>query len=46
LTEHDDVKTPLLRGAPPLGLALDPAPARASPANIYALNKTKNIYIQ
>jgi len=32
LTEHDDVITPLLRGAPRLGLALGPAPARAGPA--------------
>jgi len=31
LTEHDDVITPLLRGAPRLGLALGPAPARAGP---------------
>jgi len=29
LTERDDVTTPLLRGAPRLGLALGPAPARA-----------------
>jgi len=31
LTEHDDVIKSLLRGAPPLGLALGPAPARAGP---------------
>jgi len=31
LTEYDDVIKPLLRGAPHLGLALGPAPARASP---------------
>ena len=31
LTEHDDVIKPPLRGAPRLGLALGPAPARASP---------------
>jgi len=31
LTEHDDVITPLLRGAPRLGLALGPALARAGP---------------
>jgi len=31
LTEHDDVMKPLLRGAPRLGLALGPAPARAGP---------------
>jgi len=30
---HDDVITPLLRGAPRLGLALGPAPARAGPDN-------------
>jgi len=32
LTEHDDVIKPPLRGAPRLGLALGPAPARAGPA--------------
>jgi len=31
LTEHDDVIKSLLRGAPRLGLALAPAPARAGP---------------
>jgi len=31
LTEHDDVITPLVRGAPRLGFALGPAPARAGP---------------
>jgi len=31
LTEHDDVIKSLLRGAPRLGLALGPAPARAGP---------------
>ena len=31
MTEHDDVITPLLRGAPRLGLALGPASARAGP---------------
>jgi len=31
LTEHDDVISPLLRGAPRLGLALGPALARAGP---------------
>jgi len=31
LSEHDDVIKPLLRGAPRLGLALVPAPARAGP---------------
>jgi len=31
LTDQDDVITPLVRGAPRLGLALGPAPARASP---------------
>jgi len=31
VTEHDDAITPLLRGAPHLGLALGPAPARAGP---------------
>jgi len=30
LTEHDDVIKPLLKGGPRLGLALGPAPARAS----------------
>jgi len=34
LTEHDDVITPLLRGAPRLGLALGPAPAKAGAAHI------------
>jgi len=33
LTEHDDVIKPLLRGAPRLGLALGPAPARADPVD-------------
>jgi len=31
LTEHSDVITPLLRGAPRLDLGLGPAPARAGP---------------
>jgi len=31
LTEHDDVITPLLRGAPRLGLALGPALAKDVP---------------
>jgi len=31
LTDHDDVITQLDRGAPRLGLALGPAPARAGP---------------
>jgi len=31
LTEHDGVITPLLRGAPRLGLALGPALAKAGP---------------
>jgi len=31
LTEHDGVKKALLTGAPRLGLALGPAPARAGP---------------
>jgi len=31
LTEHDDVIKPPLRGAPRLGLALGPTPARAGP---------------
>jgi len=31
LTEHVDVIEPLLREAPPLGLALGPAPPRAGP---------------
>jgi len=31
LTDHDGVITPLVRGAPRLGLALGPAPARAGP---------------
>ena len=31
LTEHDDVITPLLRGASHLGFVLGPAPARAGP---------------
>jgi len=39
LTEHDDVITPLLRGAPRLSLASGPAPARAGPG--YATNKSK-----
>jgi len=33
LTEHDDVITPLFRGAPRLGIALGPAPARAGPVD-------------
>ena len=32
LTEHFDVIKPLYRGAPRLGLALGPVPARAGPA--------------
>jgi len=32
LTEHDDVITPLIRGAPRPVPALGPAPARAGPA--------------
>jgi len=31
LTEHDDVIQSLFRGAPRLGLALGPSPARAGP---------------
>jgi len=31
LTEHDDITKSLLRGVPRLGLALDPASARAVP---------------
>jgi len=31
LTDHDDVRTQLVRGAPRLGLALGSAPARAGP---------------
>jgi len=34
LTEHSDVIKPLRRGAPRLGLALGPAPARAGPRHI------------
>jgi len=41
LTEHDDVITPLLRGAPRLGLALGPAPARADPVPINDLRLGK-----
>jgi len=31
LTDHGDVITPLVRGAPRLDLALGPTPARAGP---------------
>jgi len=37
LIEHDDVITPLLRGASLLGLALGPAPARAGPGHTNVL---------
>jgi len=33
LAEHNDIITPLIRGAPRLGLALGPAPAGAGPAD-------------
>jgi len=36
LTGHDDVITPLLRGAPRLSVALGPAPARAGPSDFNA----------
>jgi len=35
LTEQDDVIKLLLIGAPRLGLALGPAPARAGPAGVH-----------
>jgi len=44
LTEQDDVITLLLRGAPRLGLALGPAPARAGPGGNTLLNtSTSNL---
>jgi len=43
LTEHDDVITPLLRGAPRLDLALGPAPARAGPDSTYRCRSPTSI---
>jgi len=37
LTAHDDIITPLNRGTLRLGLALDPAPARAGPVSVIFL---------
>jgi len=34
LADHDDVIAPLVRGAPRLGLALGPTPARAGPDHV------------
>jgi len=42
LTEHDDVKTPLFRGAPRQGLSLGPAPARAGSDSDDAFFKISN----
>jgi len=39
LTEHDDVITPLLSGAPRLGLAFSPTRARASPGSGVSVGK-------
>jgi len=40
LTEHDDVITKLLRGAPRLGLALGPASVTAGPDSIGSSHTT------